>query len=367
MVILIPSRGQKTGPSLGVRLTYTPEYVLIDGKPTVYYELRLTNSSKDTIDLKSAEVLDNADSSLLFFINNEELMKRHSITGARQKDKKNILCPGFSSVLYFEYSIAHNKPDLQLTHRLKYVKYHEKESRLMVVTGGVTSLSKNPRPVVLGPPLTKGIWAAVYHPSWTSGHRRVVYTDTLNGKAYIPGRFAIDFIKLDTRGRYAGGDQNLIENWYGYGNEVLAVADGIVVSTRNDFPENHALSDQLNVSPYKASGNFISIGLENKTFAFYEHLKPGSIRVKPGQKVKKGEVIASVGFTGQSTGPHLHFHLASQNNTLYAEGIPFVFDHFLVLGSYVNFEDFGKTIWKPAARQPTTVKEHPAPNSVIRF
>jgi murein DD-endopeptidase MepM/ murein hydrolase activator NlpD len=228
------------------------------------------------------------------------------------------------------------------------------------------SLSKKPQ-LVLGPPLNNGPWAAVYDPSWERGHRRVIYT--VNGKARIPGRFAIDFIKLDGQGRYANGDNNVIKNWYGYGNDVLAVADGVVASIRNDFSESPTLSGPPEYTADKATGNYISIDIGNNHFAFYEHLKPGSIKIKPGQRVKKGDIIASVGFTGQTTGPHLHFHVANVNSPLGAEGIPFVFDRFTLLGSYPNFENFGNVPWVPVknSNQLMTVKEHPASNSVIKF
>lgn len=66
-------------------------------------------------------------------------------------------------------------------------------------------------------------------------------------------------------------------------------------------------------------------------------MKPKSIKVKTGQKVKKGDAIASLGFTGQTTGPHLHFHEADADSPLGAEGIPFVFEQFEILGSYADF------------------------------
>jgi hypothetical protein len=59
-------------------------------------------------------------------------------------------------------------------------------------------------PVVLGPPLAGGPWAAVHHPGWERGHRRVFYT--VDGRARLPGRFAIDFVKLDDRGHTVRGD-----------------------------------------------------------------------------------------------------------------------------------------------------------------
>jgi murein DD-endopeptidase MepM/ murein hydrolase activator NlpD len=187
-------------------------------------------------------------------------------------------------------------------------------------------------------------------------------------KRRIPGRFAIDFIKLNDQGLYANGSDNEIKNWYGYGADVLAVSDGVVASVRDDFSESATLSEHPRYPADKATGNYISIDIGKERVVFYEHLKPGSTKVKPGQKIKKGDVIAALGFTGQTTGPHLHFHVADKNSPLGAEGIPFVFERFTVLGSYADMEKFGKELWTPVKNSNQMIREErPGPNAVIEF
>ena len=207
----------------------------------------------------------------------------------------------------------------------------------------------------------------MYNPLWATGHRRVFYT--VDGTARLPGRFAIDFIKLDSAGKLAADDENVIRNWHGYAADVLAVNDGIVASVRNDAAESPTLSAYVPASPENATGNYISLKTGDKQYVFYEHLKPGSIRVKPGQKVTKGQVIASLGFTGQTTGPHLHLHVADRDSPLGAEGLPFEFEQYRLLGGYIDFDNFGKTLWIPAEKQNTNniQPDRPAPNSVIEF
>ena len=192
---------------------------------------------------------------------------------------------------------------------------------------------------------------------------------TLDGHARIPGRYAIDFIKLDNNGKLAHGNDDLVKEWYGYDADVLAVADGTVAAVRTDFLETPTVSGRERVTAERATGNYISICLDKGKYAFYEHLKPGSIRVKLGQKVKKGQIIASLGFTGQSDGPHLHFHVADKNSPLGAEGIPFSFDHFIWSGSYTNIDSLGKSPWIPVDRSVKRIRssERPMPNSVISF
>src|SRR4029453_19005256 len=80
-------------------------------------------------------------------------------------------------------------------------------------------------------------------------------------------------------------------------------------------------------------------------FAFYEHLRPGSVRVRAGDAVRHGEVLAALGFTGDSTGPHLHFHVADAPSPLGGEGMPFAIDRFELLGRYDDIGTLGQAPW----------------------
>jgi murein DD-endopeptidase MepM/ murein hydrolase activator NlpD len=108
-------------------------------------------------------------------------------------------------------------------------------------------------------------------------------------------------------------------------------------------------------------GNHIIMDLGGGRFAFYAHLQPGSLRVKNGDKVRRGQVLGLVGNSGNSTEPHLHFHISDANSPLSSEGLPYVFPSFEVQG-----RGWG---WKPGA-SPTTEKrkdEMPMELEVIRF
>lgn len=220
-------------------------------------------------------------------------------------------------------------------------------------------------PPVLGPPLRNGPWLAVYEPSWERGHRRVLYT--VNDSTRLPGRFAIDFMLLSSQGQMAHHNADSVKNWYGYGAEVLAVANGVVVSMRNDLPESATISANPKLPPEKGSGNYIALDIGDRRYVFYEHLKPGSISVKIGQVVTKGQPIARLGFTGHTVGPHLHLHVADRNSSLGAEGLPFAFAKFKTLGSYPNPLGLGAQPWVPVDKPLTKTLQRPAPNSVISF
>jgi murein DD-endopeptidase len=98
----------------------------------------------------------------------------------------------------------------------------------------------NEQPIALNPPLRGGPWVALYDPMMIGGHRTSIYT--LEGRARIPARFAIDWVKLAEDATYARGDATSIANWHGYGAEVLAVADAIVAESVDDMTEKQSLS-----------------------------------------------------------------------------------------------------------------------------
>lgn len=191
-------------------------------------------------------------------------------------------------------------------------------------------------PIVIGPPLRGENWLAANGPGNNARHRRAVVP--IAGQAFIAQRYAIDWAGLGRDGRLFEGDRNDNGSYFGYGAEVLTVADALVESVRDGIPENAPGSarltqtgegDMLRAVPMTLAtigGNYLILDLGDSRYAFYGHLMPGSLRVKPGDRVRRGEVIARLGNSGNSTGPHLHFHLADRNHPLAAEGLPYVID-----------------------------------------
>ncbi len=73
------------------------------------------------------------------------------------------------------------------------------------------------------------------------------------------------------------------------------------------------------------AGNYVIVDHENGEFSMYAHLQEGSILVKAGESVKKGQVVGKVGNTGNSGAPHLHFQLMDSANFFTANGLPVMF------------------------------------------
>jgi hypothetical protein len=356
--------------SLQLSVPKSPTPVRTAGGTVLVYELHITNFTPDLLTLERVVVLDaNGLRSSLGDYRGEELKMLIEIPGSRRAmSEKNLLAPGMRAVLYFWICL---KDATEIPTAMKHQVFFKVagDSTSKSVGGGLATVLAA-QPTTLDPPLRGGPWVAVYDPSITRGHRRVIFA--IDGSARIPGRFAIDWIKESWAGKFARADSTKVANWYGYGEEVLAVKDSVVAATRDDVAEPESLVDGKSPpnSLKDASGNYVSLDLGKGVYAFYEHLKPGSITVRAGDHVRSGQVIGLLGYSGDSTGPHLHFHVSDANSPLAAEGIPYVFRGFEVLGSYKSMDAFAKgELWTPSLKGTTRQRrlELPEANSVLMF
>jgi hypothetical protein len=194
-------------------------------------------------------------------------------------------------------------------------------------TGAPAEVDLRP-PVVLGPPLAGPRWVALG--SCCDGpHRRAF--QPINGGLYLAQRFAIDFNVLDEAGRLGSGDLNLNESYPSFGQPVIAVADAVVVAAVDRFPDQ-VPNNPKDVTLESADGNHVILDLGDGRFAFYAHLRAGTVSVQAGDLVARGEQIGELGNSGSSTGPHLHFHVMDAPSALVADGMPYVFDQFALEG-----------------------------------
>jgi hypothetical protein len=201
-------------------------------------------------------------------------------------------------------------------------------------------------------------------------HRQSIFA--VNGKVRMPERFAIDWIKIGENGKIVHDDMSKNDNWYGYGQDILAVEDGTVVFIKDGVPDNIPLSkDRAAPITFETlGGNCILLDIGQSHYAYYAHLQPGSIKARIGQRVRRGQALAKIGNSGNSDGPHLHFHIVNMNSPFGGEGLPYVFRSFDVQGILksvpliVNGEG-----WKKDANAATDIRrlEHPADDAIINF
>lgn len=149
--------------------------------------------------------------------------------------------------------------------------------------------------------------------------------------------FASDFVYLDGQGREYHDDPRVPENWYGYGRPIYAPGAGVVLTTANDIPENwfeDAKATKIGhpkLPPGKDPkdiGNFVLLDHQNGEYSLLVHMKVGSVVVKPGDRVRQGQVLGRIGFAGDSIFPHLHYSLMDGPEVFKAWGLPAYFSQF---------------------------------------
>lgn len=127
-------------------------------------------------------------------------------------------------------------------------------------------------------------------------------------------RFAFDFLGADEHGKTRKGEAHANEDYFAFGREIVAPADGIVTDVITGVRDNVPGS----MNPYSALGNAVFIQHREQEVSVLAHLKLGSVQVKAGDKVKRGQVIGLCGNSGNSSEPHLHYHL--QNTPIIQDG-----------------------------------------------
>ena len=331
------------------------------GKTHVAYELHVTNLSRSPSVFTRLEVIAPGSNNPLGSYSGDELAARVVRPGVATTttDERLKLGPGLRLVthMWLTFDVPTDAPTA-IQHRFTF-KVGDYPEELSVVAAQATVMNK---PLVISPPLRGSEWLAGNGPSNASGHRRAMIP--IEGRAHIAQRFAIDFVQLNPDGKSFTGDQKDNKSYRCYGAEALAVADGIVVATKDGIPENvpGPTSRAVPITLETVGGNHIILDLGNGSFAFYAHLQPGSLRVKNGDRVRRGQVLGLVGNSGNSTEPHLHFHISDGNSPLGSEGLPYAFQSFEVQG-----KGWGWKPTVPSAPIETRKNEIPLELEVIRF
>ena len=231
--------------------------------------------------------------------------------------------------------------------------------------GPAVTVDRQPATVLKQPPLAGDGWlvtTACCKPP--SAHRDLRLA--VDGLSLETGEnFAIDWGRVKGN-RIYDGDGSTNEQHYAFGADVLAVADGTVVFVQDGEPEQTPGASVLATKQSAIGGNKVILKIAPKVFAGYEHLQPGSLTVKAGDKVKAGAVLAKLGNTGPSTGPHLHFELLDRPDVFTGRSLPFVFDRFTLAGTVDLATAEGDTFAiTPASRQVRSA--YPLSGSIVNF
>jgi hypothetical protein len=191
---------------------------------------------------------------------------------------------------------------------------------------------------VIGPPLRGERFVSADSCCDSSRHRRAAMA--INGRVRLAQRLAVDWEQLDGSGRIYSGSRGDLKSYTIFGKPVLAVADAVVSSTTDGLPEQTPGKYPTNISLDDADGNSVVLDLGQSRYALYAHMQPGSIKVRRGDRVTRGQVIGLVGNTGNSVAPHLHFQVMDGPLSLGSNGLPYEIDEFRVTGKTPGTEAF---------------------------
>ena len=358
-------------PSIEFVVPKTPAVALGDSGAFLAYELHVTNLDARTMALQRVDILQQGSGHMASFADTA-LLRVVARPGSTVLPSERLNVGGGSrAMLYLWLPVETSAPPSELQHRVTVQRMRMDSTTQKLVADGVpivldgAKVGVDARPLRISAPL-RGEWLAANGPSNVSGHRRTQLA--LGGVTSIPQRFAIDFLQVDEQGNTFKGDRSKNANFIAYGKEALAVADGMVVETKDGIPENTGgpLSRAVPVTLETVGGNHVVLEIGPRQYAFYAHLQPGSLRVRVGERVRRGQVLGLVGNSGNSTEPHLHFHItdaiAPGTSTLGAEGIPYA----------LSFELIGRcqftTSIRCARNAPLEIRDGiPRQNQLVRF
>jgi hypothetical protein len=335
-----------------------------DGMNHVEYELLVVSVFSEPVTLSSVTVLDSVGKELMRMDGDTLAAATQTLfakipspvipaSGAVSVDVDLILPPGAA-------------PE-QVTHRIAYTLAADTQNAAMIgrpeVDGPEVAIVRQ-HAIVLRPPLVGDGWLVTSGCCKPNVHRdeRIA----INGaRIETAETFAVDWGKVKGD-RLFDGDGKTVEQFYGFGEDVLAVADGTVVSVHEGMSDQTPFVVMTPNSKSDFGGNNLMLEIAPNVFAWYAHLRRGSLTVKVGDAVKAGAPIAKLGNTGPSTGPHLHLGLLDKPDPIARRSLPFVFDSFTLVGA-VDFDKSEGDRLVIVAQSRQVRSEYPLYGGIVNF
>lgn len=245
-----------------------------------------------------------------------------------------VLAPGQQGIVWIDATVA-TEADVPATiEHVIEVTFPE-----VVAPFPSTTITETIAPVAVLDEQPVRISAPLAGPRWVDGngccvvgaHRGAV--NPINGWLWVAERYAIDYVQINESGRLFDGDKTKLESYAYYGAEILAVADGPIVSMKTDLVEQVPGTAPTGLQVNEYGGNNVIQDIGNGHYAFYAHLQADNpLGLQVGQMLRRGETVGLLGNTGNSDAPHLHFHIMDAPNALVSNGLPFVIDSFELEG-----------------------------------
>ncbi len=308
-----------------------------DGQTHMVYELEATNFSDGETTIEQLEVLDPDSGDVLDTLDTEEVASRLQPVGLR--DAAEAFDPSMTALIFLH--VTFDEPDEvpdRLVHRVSLqAEAAPPDQQQTTEEVGPTEVDRRGVALV-GPPLRGSNYIAADSCCDATRHTRAALP--IDGQLWLAQRYAVDYEQLDVNNRIYSGEKEDLESYTIYGQEAIAVADGTVVKVVDGLPEQEPGEFPQGISPEEADGNSVILDLRGGNYALYAHFQPGSIRVQEGDRVRRGDVLALVGNSGNSIAPHLHFHVMNGPLSLASNGLPYVVDSFTLTGRTAGTDAF---------------------------
>jgi hypothetical protein len=230
-------------------------------------------------------------------------------------------------------------------------------------------------PIVVGAPVPPGTWyASEGCCADETHHRRGI--EPVNGVLEVPQRYAIDFYKLDDQNRTWVGDPSQLGSYLSYRQPILSAAEGTVVAAQDGLPNSAEVPYPTNLATIgETVGNHVIVQISDGVYVLYAHMDPGSVAVRVGDRVTRGQQLGLIGSSGISTTPHLHFQILTTPTYFPAESRPYAFDSFTLLGHIptrlwddnLGLQPTGALPFQAANPSSARTNQLPQDRDVIRF
>jgi hypothetical protein len=320
----------------------TPLIELRDGRQLLNFDLAITNTGRNMLRLGEIE--------MTVFNPAGEFVMRQTVNSDGLSPGVNIvskplLAPGETVDVFNPfYSLAGDVPIFKMKYVIRYLVENNDQQRetnrhrLPMDFDTSTELAVTPQAyetkTSLIMPLHGRILIWEGH-DFYAHHRRIPLHDAKVQKIGIranANRYASDLVIIDDQGHmYRDAPWNK-KNWFSYGASIYAPGDGTIVGAEDRYPDNEYVGKKIKypqapVGTDEDLGNFVMIDHGDGEFSVLPHMLAGSVVVKKGDKIRQGQVIGKVGFSGDAIFPHVHYSLLSCGNIYGCEGLPAYFRH----------------------------------------
>lgn len=355
-------------PQVTVNFIFPPSPLMQDGTARLVYEMVITNYVPFAYTLESINVeYVNGRASY----SSENLKHMIRFAGEPASAAPRLKIDGGQTAVVFLMLQFENAAQIprSLEHTLHFRSPDGTDHALASET---LAVEQRP-PLIVEPPLRGSDWIAgdSVHNGPDAAHRRaMLFAD---GEAYVAQRYAIDWVRyriVSGVGRTWTGPEDRNSSYFCYGAPIYSMTSGTVTDVLDGIAENvpHSGKIAIDVNFRNAGGNHVVIYAGYGLYAFYAHMRPGTIKVKPGDHVSTGELLGEVGNSGNSTEPHLHEHIVNRPSFLAGQGVPYEFAHFEASGPVgMTAGPHDEMYFKNIGARKSFIDDYPAVNAAVSF